>query len=82
MYSKKLQEMSYASALAEIPEGPSYLARRRINRSVKCSRCGHTKFNASVDDQGEPIWVCLGCYNTHPRNRRNKGEKNEATKLV
>ena len=55
-----------------VSDGPVYLQRNHISRTVKCN-CLSKKFKATLDENGNPLWLCLGCHRTYERKLRNRG---------
>ena len=74
--SLNINEMTYGDMLNNIPEGPVYLKNPVIKRLPKCN-CGGQKFNASVNREGNPVWICLSCLQLHKRETRKRSVTNE-----
>ena len=55
-----------------VSDGPVYLRRSYVSRTVKCN-CLSKKFKATLDENGNPLWLCLGCHRTYERKLRNRG---------
>lgn len=71
--TNKINEITSVGNVANA-DGPSgkYLHRKKVKRNKNCPICQTNQFKPITDDEGDPAWICKGCFTITKRKERNK----------